>query len=112
MEECSDPTRLWWSYRRICYATMEREAAEAGYADVHKDRPWHDGTHTKWSDMRSPKHPYRYDMGVTIGVAPYDVTPWDSEWTTRESASPVPPVGDEGEGDAETVQQDGESAEP
>lgn len=89
--ECSDPRRQWWSYRRVDYAAMERMAAEAAYEALHEKRPWHNGTFTSWADKRSASHPYHFKHGVTIGVADHDVTPWDSKWTTQESASPVPP---------------------
>lgn len=60
-------------------------AADAAYADLHKDRPWHDGTYTRWAKERSASFPYRYDFGVNIGVSDSDVRP-DDLFTTREEA--------------------------
>lgn len=90
VEGCSDPERPWFPWRRVCYATMEREAADAMYAALHEDVPFHDGTFTSWAKDRSHKHPYRFSEGVTIGVASTDLAPHDL-FTTEKNASPVPP---------------------
>lgn len=89
-EQCSDHKRPWYSYRRVCYATMEREAAQAAYEALHEKQPWHDGTFTSWAKERSASHPYRYDAGVSIGATETDLTPWDL-FTTKADASPVQP---------------------
>lgn len=67
---------------------MEREAAVEAYQDLHKDRPYHDGTFQSWSADRSRSHPYSAGAGVSFGVADRDLTPWD-KFTTDEHASPV-----------------------
>lgn len=103
--ECADHERTFYPFRRVCYATMEREAAEAAYAARHEDKPWHDGTFTSWSKERSDSHPYRFDSGVMIGVADHDLTPWDY-FTTRESASPIPPGSDEVDPDVDEGTED------
>ena len=88
---CSNPNRTLYPFRRICYATMEREAAEAAYQALHGEKAgWHDGTFTSWAAERSPSHPYPAMAGVSIGVAATDLTPWD-RFTTQRDASPVPP---------------------
>ena len=72
---------------------MEQRAAAAAYAALHEGegkRPFHDGTFTNWAAEWSPTFPYRYDDGVSINVSDRDLTPWD-EFTTRTSASPLPP---------------------
>ena len=90
VSECADPKRSFYPFRRICYATMEREAADAAYAALHEDLPFHDGTFTSWSAKRSTSHPYHFRSGVTFGVADRDVAPWD-RFTTDRDASPVDP---------------------
>ena len=91
IDECSDPKRLWYPFRRICYATMEREAALAAYNELHgEDAAYHNGTFTSWSKTRSSSHPYGAGDGVSIGVAQMDVNPWD-KFTTERDASPLPP---------------------
>lgn len=90
VDVCADHERTWYPYRRVCYAKREREAAEAAYGALHEEKPWHDGTYTSWAKNRSASHPYRFDMGVTIGVADHDLAPWD-QFTTQRGASPLPP---------------------
>lgn len=64
---------------------MEREAANARYARLHDDRKWHDGSFTQWAKEPSREFPYRFDFGVTVGVADTDLRPHDL-FTTREAA--------------------------
>lgn len=92
LRECSDPKRPHYPYRRVCYATMERDAAVEAYQDLHKDQPWHNGTFTSWRAERSRSHPYPAGAGVSFGVADRDITPWD-RFTTDEYASPIEPSG-------------------
>ncbi|UUW88404.1 hypothetical protein [Pimelobacter simplex] len=88
--ECSDPDRSWYSYRRICYASMEVRAAEDAYADLHEKAPYHDGTFTSWNTKRTTEFPFHHSHGVNFGVAREDLTPWDT-FTTERDASPIPP---------------------
>ena len=89
--ECSDPKRKFYPYRRVCYATMERDAAQAAYSDLHgEDAGWHDGTFTRWAAERSAAFPYSASSGVSIHVADADVAPWD-DFTTNRDASPIEP---------------------
>lgn len=69
---------------------MERDAAQALYADLHEKAPYHDGTFTDWEAKRSSSHPYHFNDGVSFGVAEADPSPWDL-FTTRVDASPVQP---------------------
>jgi hypothetical protein len=93
VEHCSDPKRKNYPFRRICYASMEREAAKAAYQELHKDLKWHDGTFESWSKERSDQFPYPADAGVHIGVSDVDVTPWD-RFMTDVDASPHAPADD------------------
>lgn len=56
---------------------MELAAAQWRYSQMHEDRPYHDGTFTKWAKERSAKYPYHADDGVTIWVAETDLNPHD-----------------------------------
>ena len=88
--ECTDSETVYTPFRRVCYPTMEREAADALYARLHEKQPYHDGTFTSWAEHRSASHPYHFHDGVKIGVAESDLTPHDM-FTTEQNASPVPP---------------------
>lgn len=87
---CTDHKRRLYPYRAVCYASMEREAAAAMYAELHKAEPYHDGTFTNWSKNRSLEHPYHFNEGVRIRVAERDLAPHDA-FTTQADASPVIP---------------------
>jgi hypothetical protein len=105
---CSDPQARFYPQREVCFATMEREAANAAYERLHEARKWHDGTFTRWAEHPSALFPYRFDFGVTVGVAETDLRPGDL-FTTQESAPfPVPP---QGESDAEDDGGDDEDPE-
>lgn len=88
--ECSDPGKNWYPFRTICYATMEREAAQATYAELHEYHKFHDGTFTSWSPKRTELFPYQFDSGVRISVTGEDLTPWDL-FTRDTDANPVHP---------------------
>lgn len=88
---CGNPESRFHPYRRVDYAQMEQAAAQAAYADLHENEPYHDGSFKHWAKDRSSSHPYHYSDGVSIDVAEADVAPWD-EFTTRKVASPVPPT--------------------
>lgn len=95
LSECADPKRVWYSYRRICYATMEREAASDAYVALHgEDAAFHDGTFTSWVKVRSAEHPYSAMAGVSIGVARQDLAPHD-KFTTDRDASPIASVAEQ-----------------
>lgn len=90
LDECSDPTKRHYPYRRICYPTMERAAAEAALEALRGETArYHDGTFTSWAKDRSDSHPYPAGAGESIGVADRDLTPWD-RFTTERDASPQP----------------------
>lgn len=76
-EDCADPERPWFPQRTVCYAAMERAAAEWKYAELHKVEPYHDGSFRRWSRERTDSHPYGAHDGVTIWVADVDLAPHD-----------------------------------
>lgn len=80
----------------VCYATMEISAAQHLYDELHKDRPFHDGTWLNWSPERSAATPYHYSDGVTIYASPEDDNPGDF-FTTDANARPW----DEPDGEAQ-----------
>lgn len=90
---------------------MEQKAADARYARLHDDRKWHDGTGTRWANEPSRGFPYRFDFGVTIGVADIDIRP-DDLFLTEEAApfAPLPATDepdDDQDGPGDAQQQDG-----
>lgn len=52
--------------------------------DLHEALPYHDGQYRNWGKERTASTPYRYDDGVTIWVANYDVDPDDKFLTPEE----------------------------
>lgn len=98
LEECADAKRVWYPFRRVCYATMEREAAQAAYMALHEAQGFHDGTFTRWAAEHSEAHPYAAMSGVAIGVATTDLAPHDA-FTTEADASPVESVAQETDGE-------------
>lgn len=75
--ECADPKRRWYPQRQICYAEVEQKASEWRYDELHKARPFHDGTFSNWSAERDQEHPCHYLDGVTIYTAAVDLNPND-----------------------------------
>jgi hypothetical protein len=76
--ECSDPQRIWYPQRSICFVSMENAAANARYDDKHRDKPYHDGQFKSWAKDRSPHHPYHARDGVTVWVHDEDLNPDDA----------------------------------
>lgn len=77
LEECSDPEREWFPQLSVCYATMEERSAQTRFDEIHKDRPWHDGSFPEdraaWSDKRTAETPFRYDWGARVFVTDTDL---------------------------------------
>lgn len=76
---------------------MAAEAARAKWGRLHDERKWHDGSFANWESEPSASHPFRFDMGVTIGVVDTDSRPHD-KFLTVES-TPFPPPNPEPEED-------------
>lgn len=73
---------------------MEQSAAQRRWDDLHKDRPYHDGTFTDWRPEPDDAHPYHYGDGVRIVVVPDSDPSPDDEFLVEESAGlPEQPVG-------------------
>lgn len=70
---CADPEHEWFPQLTVCYATRETQAAQAKFDQLHKKRPWHDGTMRRWAEERSDGFPYHYQHGTTIWVAETDL---------------------------------------
>lgn len=75
-EVCGDPERDWYPQRTVCYVQRETAAARAMYELRHKDQPFTDGEGS-WAAERSAAHPYHFNDGVHIWVAPVDLNPED-----------------------------------
>lgn len=89
IDECSDPLKEWHPYRRICWATVERETAIAMMKHVRggEDANFHDGTFTRWAKQWSPEFLVPAGAGETVGVSPVE-TP-DDPFTTQADARPL-----------------------
>lgn len=88
---------------------MEREAADAKWQALHKDRPWHNGSFTSWAPHRSDEHPYHLSHGVVIGVAETDLRPDDAFLTDEDCGPPVRPTSTEPESEPEPEPDDEEA---
>lgn len=78
LDECADDERDWFPQRMVCQPTMQLQAAMALYADLHEERPFHDGTFQNWAKERSRAFPFRFDDGVSFYLAETDVDPEDN----------------------------------
>lgn len=68
---------------------MEVQAANRRYDELHEDRPYHDGSFTRWAKEPSRQTPYHYRDGVSVWVAPVDLSP-DDNFLTDAKAVPTP----------------------
>lgn len=68
-EVCADAEREWFPQLTVCHADMAREAAEARFQRLHKDRPWHDGSLERWAEEPSAEFPYHFSHGTTVWVS-------------------------------------------
>lgn len=85
---CHDPTTSWYPQRVVDFAEMELAASRWIYSNLHDERPYHDGTFTRWAKKRTRRHPYHFQDGVSIIVAREDLNP-DDEFLTDPRASPT-----------------------
>lgn len=56
---------------------MQLAGAQALYAALHKDAPFHDGSFANWSADRSRDFPFHFSDGVTIWMSPTELAPDD-----------------------------------
>lgn len=56
---------------------MQLKAAVRIYENLHKDKPWHDGSFQIWSDQFSRLTPFHFSDGVTIWLSETDLAPDD-----------------------------------
>lgn len=73
MSECGDDERDWFPQMSVCWPSAQLAAAQALYADLHKDRPYHDGSFKNWAEGRSRAHPFHYADGVSMWLADEDI---------------------------------------
>lgn len=96
---CGHPSALFYPQRLVCRRTMAARGAANLYQQMHKDRPFHDGTFPKdpraWSDTVSRVTPYHFMDGVSFYAAERDVMP-DDDFLTWKSGS----LAEHGEPDA------------
>jgi hypothetical protein len=90
--ECPDADADWFPQMSTCYPTMQLEAVKRRYAELHKDRPYHDGTRVIWAEKPSRLTPFHFSDGVTFWLSREDLTPDDDflaqkapELTAQES---------------------------
>ena len=56
---------------------MQLAAVNAMYDELHRERPFHDGTFRFWQEKRTPLTPFHYRDGVSIWLSRDDLTPDD-----------------------------------
>jgi hypothetical protein len=66
---------------------MEKAAARRAYEALHKARPFHDGSFTRWAEEPSAAFPYHFLDGVNVWASPIDLAP-DDDFTTNPNAVP------------------------
>ncbi len=91
--ECGHPAAEFYAQRLVCRRTMAAKAAANLYQQMHKDRPFHDGTFPKdphgWSESASRATPYHFMDGVSFYATPRDLSPDDDflSWGSGASGS-------------------------
>lgn len=79
---------------------MELDRANRRWAELHEERPFHDGTFTHWADKPDRAHPFHFNDGVRILVVTGEDPSPEDEFLEVESAglpAAQQPVGDESE---------------
>ena len=61
----------------VCWPAAQQAAAERLYALLHEDKPFHDGSFTKWAKEPSRGFPFHYLDGVSIWLSPVELNPDD-----------------------------------
>lgn len=56
---------------------MQAAAANRLYDLAHEDKPYHDGSFTRWAKEPSRQFPFHYRDGVTIWLSPVELNPDD-----------------------------------
>lgn len=68
---------------------MQLEAVKRLYALLHKDAPYHDGSHERWSANPSREYPFHFADGVSFWMSREDLTP-DADWLGGSVAEESP----------------------
>lgn len=58
---------------------MQLAAANRRYDQLHKEKPFHDGTFRIWMEKPSQLTPFHYRDGVTIWISEEDLTSADDD---------------------------------
>lgn len=79
LEDCRDPDKAgdWFPQRSVCYAAMNRSAANRRYDDKHKDKPFHDGRFQAFAKDAGKGAPFHVRDGVTVWTSAVDYAPDD-----------------------------------
>lgn len=62
---------------------MHEAAAQRQYKDLHKERPYHDGSFSRFTSEPTAATPFHFEDGVEIFVAAFDANPGDEFLTAR-----------------------------
>lgn len=68
---------------------MNEAAARHRYEELHRERPFHDGSFSRWSKERTESTPFHFQDGVEVYVSLTDDNP-DDDFLT-----PPPMFGDD-----------------
>lgn len=104
VEKCRDPEHAaepygWHPQFEYCYADAALAAANRIYDELHKDKPFHNGAFTRFSEDFSPSTPYHVRDGVRIWISEHDYTPDASFLKSRNPLKPLPkPVNGDDDG--------------
>lgn len=80
---------------------MQLAAANRIYDMRHEDRPYHDGSFSRWAAEPSRQFPFHYRDGVTIWLSPVELNPEDDflgQSVGDEALDDDPEAGDGSEG--------------
>lgn len=93
-DECQDDERDWYSQLSVCYPTMQEKAAQRWFEEIHRDKPFHDGSFDRWSEKWSPGFPFHYSDGTTVWISKEELG-LGGDFLNRGSAAPEEPDADQ-----------------
>lgn len=83
--------------RAVCWPTAQLEAAKRRYELLHHEKPYHDGTFSRWSKDASLKYPFHAFDGVSFWLSPIDLP--DDDWLEQAKGLLTPDEDDESAGE-------------